>query len=674
MQTTTVLLIILAALVALSFAVYQYFTHIKKKSKLYYALALLRFLSIFGVLLLLINPEFAKTDYTVEKTNLIVLTDNSSSMKLEKENVSQIIKGLEENTELNERFKLQKYVFGVGMTESKNLNYSEKNTNIASALSAVNEIYKGSNAAIVLLTDGNQTLGRDYAYLNDASKTPIYPIALGDTTNYEDIKIDQVNTNRYAFLKNKFPIETYISYKGKNEVKAKYSVNIEGRTVFSQEVNLSPSNTSTVLNTTIQANSVGVKSVMVALTSLENERNNKNNSKKLAIEVIDEKTKVAIVSDVLHPDMGTLKKAIESNRQRSVVFKKPTDTQKSFEDIDVFILYQPTRSFKSIYDFVRQKKAGLFTVVGTTSDLDFLNGLDFNYGIEMGYPIQEVRPERNSTYSSFDISNFKLDDFPPLASDTGPLSNQNYEPLLYMNVLGRSTEIPLLLSREQQNVKEIVLLGENIWKWRMQSYRNEGNFENFDEFIGKLILYLSSNTAKSRLNIDYNRIYDGGNNNKIIASYFDESFVFNPNANISISINNKAKTYSKTIPMLLKNGFYEFDVVDLPADDYNFTIKVKDENRSKSGSFTVLEFDVEQQLLNTDYKKLEELANKTKGQLYYPNQLNDLVNELHEVEQFSPTQKSTKNIVSLIDFRILLALIIAALTAEWFIRKYNGLI
>ncbi len=673
MQTTTVLLIIVAALVALAFAVFQYYTHIKKKSKLHYLLTILRFLSIFGILLLLINPEFSKTDYTLEKTNLIILTDNSSSMKLEDEKIAGIIKDLEANTSLTNRFKLQKYVFGTNLTENQNLNYTEKNTNIASALSAVKEIYNGSNSAIVLLTDGNQTLGKDYAYLNDTHKTPIYPIALGDTIAYEDIKIDQVNSNKYAFLKNKFPIETYLSYQGKNKIKAKYSIRLDGKTIFSKDVNLSPTNTSAVINASIQANSVGVKAVTVALTPLEKERNTKNNNKQLAIEVIDEKTKVALVSEMLHPDLGALKKAIESNRQRTVVFKKPSDGLKSFEDFDVFILYQPTRSFKNITEFIKQKKAGLFTIVGTSSDLNFLNRLPSNYGFELGYPIQEVRPERNTTYSSFDISNFKLDDFPPLASDAGPLSNQDYETLLYMNVLGRTTEIPLLLSREEQNSKEMVLLGENIWKWRMQSYRNESNFENFDEFIGKLMLYLSSNTAKSRLNIDYNRIYDGLTNTKITTSYFDESFVFNPNANISITINNTSKTYSKTLPMLLKNGFYEFDVIDLPADDYNFTVKVKDENRSKSGSFTVLDFDIEQQLLTTDYKKLEQLATKSKGQLYYPNQLNSLLTELNEKAQFRPTQKSTKNIVSLIDFRILLALIMLALATEWFIRKYNGL-
>jgi len=50
-----------------------------------------------------------------------------------------------------------------------------------------------------------------------------------------------------------------------------------------------------------------------------------------------------------------------------------------------------------------------------------------------------------------------------------------------------------------------------------------------------------------------------------------------------------------------------------------------------------------------------------------------LIDNLLADAQFVPTQKSNQNVVSLIDFRILLAIIVMALTTEWFIRKYNGL-
>ena len=52
--------------------------------------------------------------------------------------------------------------------------------------------------------------------------------------------------------------------------------------------------------------------------ALDAEKNLVNNSREFAVEVIDERTKVLIAYSFLHPDLGALKKAIESNQQREV--------------------------------------------------------------------------------------------------------------------------------------------------------------------------------------------------------------------------------------------------------------------------------------------------------------------------------------------------------------------
>jgi hypothetical protein len=207
----------------------------------------------------------------------------------------------------------------------------------------------------------------------------------------------------------------------------------------------------------------------------------------------------------------------------------------------------------------------------------------------------------------------------------------------------------------------------------MQSYRNDRSFENFDSFMGKLMRYLSANKGNERLSLEYKSIYQGSNDAKLTATYFDETFVFDSNSVLTVELNNTKNGGSTQFPMLLKNNFYEADFSDLPPGTYSFKVRVKDDNRTKSGSFTILDFDVERQFLSTDYKKLGQLAEVTQGGLYFQNNADSLLQDLLENNRFVPTQKSTKNIVSLIDFRLLLAIIIAALTAEWFIRKYNGL-
>lgn len=674
MQTSTVLLIILAAMVALVLVLFQYYYKAKKRGKLGPSLSFLRFIGLFGLFLLLINPKFSKNEYTLEKANLIILTDNSSSVAESKSSIDHVLKEIRTNTALTDKFKVEYYNFGNSIHQTDSLSFLEKNTNLSRAIKSIDEIYANTNAAVVILSDGNNTIGEDYVFTGGNSKFSNYPIVIGDTTQYEDIRIDQINSNKYAFLKNKYPLEMYVSYEGNQVVSSMLSITMNGKNVYRKNIKLSSNNNSKTINTLIDANSVGVKNLLISLTPLSNERNIQNNKRNVVVEVIDEKTNITIISSIMHPDIGALRKSIESNEQRSVSIKKPTVSLKELDDVDVLILYQPNPSFTSIYNYLKQKKASVFTIGGTKTNWNSINKAFRKYNIEEGYPTQEVFGIINPSFTKFDITNFSLDDFPPLSSNAGPIViPTDGETLIQMKIQGRTMQSPLLYAFEIDEYREVILMGENIWKWRMQSFRNNQNFQNFDDFIGKLMLYLSSNKGKNRLDVDYESVYEGSSDVKIKASYFDEAFVFDVNASLLLKLKNTKNGSSKEIPLLLKNNFYEADLTDIPPGEYTFTVIVEQENRSKSGSFTILDFDVEKQFLSANYKKLGQLASATNGKLYFPEKTDSLLQNLLNDNRFVPTQKGTKNVVSLIDFRMLLAIIIAALAAEWFIRKYNGL-
>ena len=126
--------------------------------------------------------------------------------------------------------------------------------------------------------------------------------------------------------------------------------------------------------------------------------------------------------------------------------------------------------------------------------------------------------------------------------------------------------------------------------------------------------------------------------------------------------------------MLLSGGTYQVDLSDLEEGKYSFTVTETTERISKSGHFRILDFDLERQFMSSNHVKLGRLANRNSGNVYYPDQTIQLVRELADDNDFIPIQKSTKNVVSLIDFRIVLGIMVLALALEWFIRKYNGLI
>lgn len=677
MEIRTVLLIVLAAIVALATVFFQYFYRNPRKGNLKITLAGLRFFSLFCALLLLINPKFTKNDFFLEKANLIVLVDDSSSMKdaLEGNSVESQVQKVLENEDLKERFSIQQYTFGTTIQQTDSLHFDKKNTDISNALSTVDEIFVNGTNSVLLFTDGNQTLGKDYGYINLAADLSVNPIVIGDTTSYEDVSIGRVNVNTYAFLKNKFPIEATVLYKGSRSVSKRVTIFLDGKSVYKENVDLNKNRNSQTINALLEAESVGVKSIKIDVQSLQNEKNVFNNSKESAIEVIDEKTNVAIISDVLHPDIGALKKSIEANEQRSVTILKPTVSIDRFVDTDIFILYQPNRKFRNVYEQLSKTRANTFTITGTKTDWGFLNQTQQSFFKENFNQDEEIIPILNNAFTIFGLGDFNVVDFPPLQNNLGDIDlRKNGETILFQQIRGVDLDKPLFTIIAENQQKEAVLFGENIWKWRAQVYRNSKSFKEFDDFIGKLMVYLASDNQKSRLELDFDLVFEDSSIAKVRASYFDESYNFDANSNISIKIDGKQNGFSREAPMLLKGSFFEIDLSDLDAGEYDFTVTVEGENQKRSGSFKILDFNPEKQSISSNYDKLEKLANNTNGDIYFPNDIDLLIENLSSAEQYVPIQKSKQNVVSLIDFRILLGIIVLTLSLEWFIRKFNGLI
>ncbi|MDP5061065.1 MAG: VWA domain-containing protein [Maribacter sp.] len=675
MESITVLYIILAAIVALGIVVFQYIYKQKAKSKIYWLLAFLRFTGIFGLLLLLINPQFSQKSYTLEKPNLVILADNSTSLSESASQLSQMISEIKASDDILDRFKVADYSFGADLHIFDSLSFKEKNTNIYKSISALKDVYAREQTVTILLSDGNQTIGQDYSYFKSDQNNSIYTVVLGDTTKYKDISVGSIQTNKYAFLKNKFPLETYVSYQGNSAISATVSIKMNSKVVHKENVKLTSQNNYKPISVEVEANTVGIKNLVVEVSQLPEERNIKNNRRSTSIEIIDEKTKIAIISDIVHPDLGALKKAIESNEQREVSILKSNVANSILEEIDLFIFYQPTARFQSSFEYAKSKNANTFIITGTQTDYSFLNKADVPFEIENGYPQLEVFGLLNNAFTKYDISKFDLTDFPPLVSDAGPiLIATPFETLLGTQIKGLNIQQPLLSVMEKNAQKSALLMGENLWKWRMQTYRNTNEFVNFDEFIGNLIRYLTSSKNKSRLNVDYEKVYEGSSNTVVTATYFDEAFIFDPNAKVKIKVTNTATQKNQTNPLVLKNGYFEADLSNLVAGEYEFIVSVENESKTETGKFVISEFDMENQFVSSDNEKLEKLAVNSGGKLFYTSQIEELLADLKENDAYVPTEKSTENIVSLIDFRMLLAIIVFAFAAEWFIRKYNGLI
>ena len=73
-----------------------------------------------------------------------------------------------------------------------------------------------------------------------------------------------------------------------------------------------------------------------------------------------------------------------------------------------------------------------------------------------------------------------------------------------------------------------------------------------------------------------------------------------------------------------------------------------------------------------DSHKLRLLAKNTKGEVYFEDNYNLLVDKLVNDNRFNIEQKSKEISTSLIDKTWMMLFVILLLSLEWFIRKYFG--
>ena len=631
MAESSVFYIILAFITALLLALFQYFYKSKLNNRLRAVLTTLRTVSVFSILLLIINPKFESNTYYDEKPTLVVAVDNSESITyLEQDkNAEDALKLLSDNSEIQKRFNIETFSFGKSLNPIDSLGFSEQQSNISNALKQIGEIYSDQVAPVVLLSDGNQTYGADYSFISNSVNQPIYTVILGDSTVYTDLSIKQLNVNRYVFLKNRFPVEIIANYNGTETISTELKIWLGDVLIYKKQIEFDATKTSEFITTALDANTVGVKTYRVELTPLNKEKNTVNNSKNFGVEVIDQKTNIALVSERLHPDLGALKKAIESNEQRSVSILKPNEYLSKINDFQLVILYQPNNNFNAVLKEITNQKLNSFTITGNTTSFSLLNNSQSAYKQTVTNQSEDFQPKLNRNYNTFIIDNLNFEDYPPLQSEFGNIEfSVPNDVILYKSVNGIDTDQPMLSTFEVENTKHALLSGEGIWRWRAQTYLNTESFNDFDNFIGKLVQYLSSNKKRSRINIDYRSFYNGNDDVIISAQYFNQNYEFDNSGALTIVLKNKEDNSVREVPLLLNNGNYNVDLSGISAGSYDFTIKHNTESVAASGSFEVLEYNVEQQFLNADIEKLQALAINSNGNAVFNTEMDKLISEL----------------------------------------------
>ncbi len=663
------ILLILSALAGGLLSYIHYFWKSTRDPALYLP-AFLRFLSIFLLLTLLINPSYYRKEKTKVKPGLQVLLDGSKSMALSgaDEAARSLVERLRAQPRINESFDVEYFVFGNELRLLDTLSFLDNQTNLDLALSGLDRISSSATAPVILISDGIQTVGKDYRYAQIAQK--VFPVITGDTVMRTDLEVALVNANSYVTLGNTFEAEVFVNYTGSEGLNTELLLEENEVIIGRKTLDFSGSATSQQVVFEIEAKEEGRKLYKVRIPVLSKEAEKLNNQKTFEVEVLSDKTEIALIYAFPHPDLGTIRQSLESQEMKRVDLI-PISEWKEKEEHEVFLIYQPDQRFDQLFSYLQKTNKNYFLITGPSADWDFLNRTLPGLNKENSLLTEEFRPVFSDEFQPFHVEDLGFSDFPALTSNLGRVHFETqHHPILRQSVNGIATGNPMLTVYEEEGGRRVALFGENIWKWRLFVFQRDQDFQAFDRFLGSLVRYLYLSDKGSELDLIYDRTTFEDQDLRIRARKYDS----NLRPDLSSPLEFRLDKGDRSLPMYVNRNLYEVRPGKLEPGLHEFEVVDLGTGKSRSGKFEVLPFSAEQMTTRADVAGLSYLAGQTGGKFFYPSQVEELFGLLLEDPDLKTVERIEKRRVSLIDQKWLFALIVISLSLEWIIRKYRGLV
>ncbi|MES2838146.1 MAG: hypothetical protein V4667_11520 [Bacteroidota bacterium] len=660
--------------------------HKELSKKLVYLLSALRFLAVFIICFLLLSPLVKSKLKQVEKPILVIAQDNSESLQQQHDSnflKQQLPAEFDKFSEgLIDKFDIQYFTYGQNVSEGKNINYTEKQTDISELVAEISNRYANRNlGAVIVSGDGIFNRGSNPVFEAEKLKTPFYTIALGDTIPKKDALIKDVLHNKIAFLNNTFPLEIKIEARDLKGKKSKLTVLKKGKTLYSQEINYSSNFFETIVPLQLEASEKGVQRYSINITAVDGEITTKNNSRDVIVDVLDSRQKVLILADAPHPDINALKSALDDNQNYETEFFITERFNKKVSAYNLVVLAQLPSNFANpikIVQEIKQSNIPVLFLIGNQSNLSALSNLGFGLEAQLkNAKPNEVIPVSENMFSLFSMSDMArnaITNYSPLSVPYANFKFANgFQTLLSQQLGAVKTKEPLVVVGENNNQKLAYVLGEGFWKWRLIDFSKNKNHNQFNELVTKIVQYLSVKENKSLFRVTTKNAYLDNEAIAIEAELYNESYELINDAEVSLTlIDENDKKYSFNFSPA--NNRYKLNAGVFAAGTYKYEAKANYKGKSYTARGEIIVNKIVAELLNTtaDHQLLNLLATKTGGKMYFINQLQKLSDELNSRDDLVAVGYEESKLSDAINLKWIFILILVLLTTEWFLRKYNG--
>lgn len=678
--------IILCILVAIGFAFLLY----KAKhpwSKLWNRILFgVRAILAFFLAFLLLGPIVKQINTIFEKPFFIVLYDNSVSVT---EAVDSTVLVQVETDMRNLAAILNEKGFDVKVNnlqgdEVNKPTFTAETSDLTGALKKVANRYEGSRlGGVVLISDGIYNAGISPLY--SSYNFPVYTLGVGDTSHHIDVGIKNVSYNKIAYQGNKFPLRVEVLVKNLKNSSITATVLQRGKLIEKQS-KVSKEDQLLVFDFQPLANEQGIQKLDIQLDVKEGEYNTRNNRTSVFVEVVEGKKKILVVASSPHPDIKALREVIEKNSNYEFILHTPSVDEREPsalrpDEIDLAIFHQsPDLRGKTstLFQQFATSKTSMLIILGQQSDLRQIEKQNMPVKFESApREYDEVTPVVNTAFSSFIVSpeaNTLLTDYPPVSVHFGKVSvSLGASPLLFQRVGSVSTEKPLLAVTQQDDRKIGIMLGEGLWRWKLNEFDRTENTVAFDEVFGKLIQYLSTSEDKRKFR-SYPIQQEFSDSESVTFESQVYNDIFEPIYGHSIDLeltDEQGKKLKYTYTTSPGNSRYQIGGLKEGVYRYKSKTLLDQKPEEVRGEFAVVKRQTELQNLTADFDLLRALASNTGAKFYSAANIAALKNELQKSEAKSVIH-SEETYDTLINLKWVFVLLVLLCTFEWTLRKYLG--
>jgi hypothetical protein len=695
-------------LLGLLYAWLLYRQPVSLANKFRYWLFAARALVVFIIAFILLSPLFKSVSYNPQKPLVLILQDNSESVKMfsAPPKPSPVGRTLKENMgeakvsptggdlegafvddlsalkkQLGDVYNVQEFHFNRDLGDGLTKNFNGKQTDISKALHQLNDRFVNQNTgALILATDGLYNQGSDPQYEAKNFKTTIYTIALGDTIAKRDLLIGNISYNKTAFLGNDFEIEVLAeAYQSKGE-NIRLSVTEDGRQVATQNIPVNSNDFHKVVPIKLNADKKGACRFNISIAPVKNEISGQNNNETIYIDVLDAKEKILLLYDSPHPDISVIRQSIENNKNYEVKASLLSDISAvKAGGYSLLILYQVSANSNSVIKDLLKSKVPVWYVAGAQTDLQAFDSDQKLVRISAGrQEMQEVFAQPATDFTAFTLSDSarqKISSFPPLLAPYGSYTSPPAGGTLLKQRIGSvETTYPLLAFGDEGGRREGLLTGEGLWRWQLAEFQKYGNHHAIEELFGQGVQYLTANSNRQRFIVyPAKHAFDEGENVILNAELYNDALELINTPDVKIDLKSEAgKSYSF---LFTRNGqSYQLDAGTLPVGEYSYSASTKNGTRqfNASGQLTVKPLNLESRQSAANHQLLNTIAKQSGGVMLQPSEINRLADLIRKNENIKTVVYEDKHYNDIIDVKWVFVLIAGLLSLEWFLRKREG--